>query len=172
MPSCSQHAGQQNGYPVPSMSGKLHRFLGMTGYYRSFCKNFSVVVALLTTLCSPKVSFVWTVKCQYAFEAAKSFLSSAPVLATPNFSFPFKLEVDWLFSLPPHVLPCVPGAPPHLWVHMHFNYVEPVSIYFGQNESGKECFGQYIPVKKTTESLLSLSSASEREQLQQAKINV
>lgn len=69
-------------------------FLGMTGCYRSFCKNFSVVVAPLTPLCSPKVSFVWTVKCQHASEAAKSFLCSAPVLATPNFSIPFKLEVD------------------------------------------------------------------------------
>ena len=25
----------------------------------------------------------------------------------------------------------------------NFNYVEPMSMYFGQNESGKECFGQY-----------------------------
>ncbi len=52
----------------------------------------------------------------------------------------------------------------------NFNYVEPVSIYFGQNESGKECFGQYVPVKKTIESLLS--SETVREQLQQAKNSI
>lgn len=30
-----------------------------------------------------------------------------------------------------------------------FNYVEPESICGGQNESGKECFAQCIPVKNT-----------------------
>lgn len=43
-------------------------------------------------------------------------------------------------------------------------------MYFGQNESGKECFGQYVPVKNTIESLLS--SESVMEQLQQAKTRV
>ena len=52
----------------------------------------------------------------------------------------------------------------------NFNYVEPLSIYFGQNESGKECFGQYVPVKNTIQSLLS--SESVMEQLQQAKTRV
>ena len=32
--------------------------------------------------------------CQCAFEAAKSLLCSAPVLAAPDFSRPFQLEVD------------------------------------------------------------------------------
>lgn len=81
-------------YPVPTSRRELRRFLGMAGYYRCFCKNFSVVVNPLTSLCSPKVPFVWSAECQYAFEAAKSLLCSAPVLAAPNFSHPFKLEVD------------------------------------------------------------------------------
>lgn len=49
----------------------------------------------------------------------------------------------------------------------NFNYVEPVSLCLGQNESGKECFAQYIPVTNTIESLLS--SESVKEQLQQIK---
>lgn len=32
--------------------------------------------------------------CAHAFQAAKSLLCSAPVLAAPNLSLPFKLEVD------------------------------------------------------------------------------
>ena len=44
-------------YPVPTTRRELRRFLGMTGYYRCFCKNFSVVVAPLTRLCRPKVPF-------------------------------------------------------------------------------------------------------------------
>ena len=81
-------------YPVPTTRRELRRFLGMTGYYRCFCKNFSVVVAPLTKLCSPAVPFAWNDECQHAFNAAKSLLCSAPVLAAPNFSLPFKLEVD------------------------------------------------------------------------------
>ncbi len=81
-------------YPVPTTRRELRRFLGMTGYYRCFCKNFSVVVAPLTKLCSPTVPFVWTSECDYAFAAAKSLLCSAPVLAAPNFTLPFQLEVD------------------------------------------------------------------------------
>ena len=81
-------------YPAPTTRRELRRFLGMTGYYRCFCKNFSVVVAPLTKLCSPAVPFAWNDECQHAFNAAKSLLCSAPVLAAPNFSLPFKLEVD------------------------------------------------------------------------------
>ena len=53
-----------------------------------------MVVAPLTSLCSPAVPYVWSTACQCAFEAAKSLLCSAPVLAAPDFSRPFQLEVD------------------------------------------------------------------------------
>ena len=36
---------------------------------------------------------MWTTECQVAFDTEKS-LSHAPVLAAPDFSTPFKLEVD------------------------------------------------------------------------------
>ena len=63
-------------------------------YYRTFCRNFSSVVAPLTRLLSPSVTFLWTVECQCAFDSAKALLSSGPVLSAPNFERPFKLEVD------------------------------------------------------------------------------
>ncbi|XP_071061702.1 uncharacterized protein [Pseudochaenichthys georgianus] len=46
--------------PVPSTRRELRRFLGMAGYYRRFCRNFSSVAAPLTTLTSPSKSFVWS----------------------------------------------------------------------------------------------------------------
>lgn len=58
------------------------------------CKNFSIVVAPLTTFCSPAVSFVWTSECEEAFIAAKSLLCSAPALAAPNGTQAFNLKVD------------------------------------------------------------------------------
>lgn len=81
-------------FPVPSTRKALRRFLGMTGYYRSFCQFFSSVVKPLTDLLSPKVDFEWTPECQQAFDNAKSLLCHSPVLATPDLSWPFKLEVD------------------------------------------------------------------------------
>ena len=36
-------------YPPPSSKRELLRFLGMAGYYRRFCKNFSVITALRQT---------------------------------------------------------------------------------------------------------------------------
>lgn len=74
-------------YPLPTSRRELRRFLDMAGYYRCFCKNLSVVVDPLTSLCSPNVPLTSS-EPQYAFEAAKSLLCSAPVLAAPNFSHP------------------------------------------------------------------------------------
>ena len=68
-------------YPVPTSRRKLRRFLGMAGYY------FSMVVHPLTSLCSPRVPFIWSTQCQYAFEATKSVLCSAPVLAATNLTW-------------------------------------------------------------------------------------
>lgn len=81
-------------FPVPESRRQLRRFLGMCGYYRGFCKNFASVVCPLTSLTSPSKSFVWTDACQESFDAAKALLCSAPVLTAPDFSRPFKVEVD------------------------------------------------------------------------------
>ena len=40
------------------------------------------------------MDFVWTPECQHALESVKSLLSHAPVLAAPDPSKPFKMEVD------------------------------------------------------------------------------
>lgn len=81
-------------FPVSTSMRELQSFLWMVGYYLCFCKNFSAVVAPLTRLCSPVAPFVWPKECDCAFSAAKSLLCSACVLTAPNFSLPFKLEVD------------------------------------------------------------------------------
>lgn len=81
-------------YPAPTTQRQLRRFVGMVGYYRTFCKNFLTVMSPLISLLSPKKTYAWTVDCQRAFESAKALLCSTPVLAAPNFTKPFKLEVD------------------------------------------------------------------------------
>ncbi len=81
-------------FPVPKSKRDIRRLLGMAGYFRSFCKNFSDVVKPLTDNLRKAVSFNWNTKCQFAFESLKNLLCNAPVLAAPDFSRPFKLEVD------------------------------------------------------------------------------
>lgn len=81
-------------FPVPATKKDLSCFLGTVGYYRGFCKNFSTVVAPLTSLLSPKVMFEWSRTCQEAFESIKSMLCSAPVLAALQMEKPFSLYVD------------------------------------------------------------------------------
>ena len=80
--------------PIPESRKALQRFLGMVGYYRRFCPNFSDVAKPLTDLISPKVKFIWSDECQNAFEKIKSILVTKPVLKGPDFDKPFIIHVD------------------------------------------------------------------------------
>ena len=62
------------------------RFLGMAGYYRKFCDNFSVIAEPLTNLLSKRTKFIWTNDCQNAFDILKAILKNEPVFLDPNFA--------------------------------------------------------------------------------------
>lgn len=81
-------------FPVPTTKRELRRFLGMAGFYRKYCQNFADVASPLTNLLSSKVKFLWTEKCQNAFDLLKGLLISSPVLMAPRLDHPFKLAVD------------------------------------------------------------------------------
>lgn len=50
-------------FPSPTTKKELMRFLGLAGYYRSFCRNFSTVVAPLTDLLKGKTMFIRSYTC-------------------------------------------------------------------------------------------------------------
>ena len=81
-------------YPIPTSRKELARFLGMAGYYRNFCLNFSEIAAPLTNLLSKKVKFVCTDDCQLAFDKVTLLLQKSPVLKSPDYEKPFKLIID------------------------------------------------------------------------------
>lgn len=83
-----------NEFPAPTTKKELMRFLGLVGYYRCFCRNFSTVVTPLTDLLKAKSKFVWSESCQEAFCNVKALLCSAPVLLAPRCDQPFTLHVD------------------------------------------------------------------------------
>ncbi|CAB3995666.1 Hypothetical predicted protein [Paramuricea clavata] len=81
-------------FPQPSTKKQVMCFLGMAGYYRKFCPNFSTVTQPLTELLRKNIKFIWTEHCQSSFNRLKALLQSSPVLSAPDFSRPFKLAVD------------------------------------------------------------------------------
>ena len=81
-------------FPPPEIQKQLMRFLGMARFYRRFCRNFVAVAEPLTQLFSKSIRFIWSYRCDKAFEELKAMLQSAPVLTAPDFKSPFKLAVD------------------------------------------------------------------------------
>lgn len=68
-------------------------FFGLTGYYRQFIVNYGRIAKPLTDL-TKKEGFLWNLEALEAFEKLKMDATSAPVLALPNYSIPFKIECD------------------------------------------------------------------------------
>lgn len=79
-------------WPSPWTVTELRSFLGLTGYYKHFVRNFGIISRPLTELLRKGAIFVWTDMQEQAFVALKQALTSAPVLALPNFSKPFSVE--------------------------------------------------------------------------------
>lgn len=74
---------------TPSNRTELIIFLGLAGYYRRFIWKFADISAELHTCTSKNVSFKWTTGMVEAFRTLKERLSTAPVLASPDFENPF-----------------------------------------------------------------------------------
>jgi hypothetical protein len=75
--------------PPPTDIKSLRSFLGHTGFYRRFIKDFSKITKLLTNLLQKDVPFNFNEKCLVAFRTLKRALITAPIIQPPNWSQPF-----------------------------------------------------------------------------------
>ncbi|KRX31461.1 Retrovirus-related Pol polyprotein from transposon, partial [Trichinella sp. T9] len=72
----------------------LRQFLGLASYYRKFVNGFANVAAPLHRLLEKGAEWDWSKACQSAFDTLKYHLTSAPVLAYPDFHRQFIVDVD------------------------------------------------------------------------------
>ncbi|GJQ99060.1 retrovirus-related pol polyprotein from transposon 17.6 [Tanacetum coccineum] len=88
----SKIVAMQN-WPIPTNIKQLRGFLRLTTYYRKFIKDFASLSRSLTQLLK-KNSFKWSEEAQSSFLALQAAMTQAPVLALPNFTKPFEVEID------------------------------------------------------------------------------
>lgn len=81
-------------FPIPKCPKDVKSFLGLVSYYRRFIPNISKIAKPLTNLLKKNVEFNWKNEQQLAFENLKKALTSAPILAYPDFTKPFLLTCD------------------------------------------------------------------------------
>ena len=81
-------------WPTPQSASEVRAFVGLCSYYRRFVRNFAKHAAPLNHLMGKYVAFEWTVDCETSFTYLKDMLSSAPIVALPDFSVPFKVFTD------------------------------------------------------------------------------
>ncbi len=81
-------------WPAPSSTKEVQSFLGFASYYRRFIQGFAEIAKPLHRLTKRGLTYQWTAECQTAFENLRQRLSSAPILAHPDFHRQFILDTD------------------------------------------------------------------------------
>ena len=79
---------------TPKNVADVRKFLGLTGYYRRFVREYASIAKPLSDLLRDSVEFVWSKECQQSFEALSRAIISEPLLRLPDFSRPFIITSD------------------------------------------------------------------------------
>ena len=80
-------------WPIPKNIKELQSFHGLATFYKKFIRNFSTLASPLTDIMN-KGNFTQGAEQQVSFNALKDRLRNVPILALPDFSKLFEVEVD------------------------------------------------------------------------------
>ncbi|GBG83879.1 hypothetical protein CBR_g37748 [Chara braunii] len=81
-------------WPRPQTVTEVRSFLGMTGYYRPFVKNYSTIASPLTDLTRLDTPWEWTEECEASFKKLKYALTHYEVLKLPDPDKSFVVTTD------------------------------------------------------------------------------
>ncbi|KAE8916052.1 Transposon Tf2-9 polyprotein [Phytophthora fragariae] len=81
-------------WPVPVSQKDLRKWLGLANYLHKYSANYAEMARPLTNLLKKDAVWSWTSEAQQAFEAIKSSLQSAPILALSDEERPFSVVCD------------------------------------------------------------------------------
>lgn len=76
--------GAISSFPRPTNVREVKRFLGLTGFFRRFVRNYATIVRPISDLTRKEQTFTWSEGQQCAFEELKRLLTSEPVLQLFN----------------------------------------------------------------------------------------
>jgi hypothetical protein len=80
--------------PPPMTTKGVRSFLGHSGFYRRFIKDFSKISRPLCALLAKDTKFEWTDECMTTFNTSKKLLTSTPIMMAPDWSLAFELMCD------------------------------------------------------------------------------
>lgn len=82
-------------WPIPKTEKQIKQFLGLSGYYRRFIKDYSKLTKPMTKYLKDEQKLnISDPEYQKAFEKLKKILTSDQILAYPDFNKPFILTTD------------------------------------------------------------------------------
>lgn len=82
-------------YVVPKTVKDVRRLIGLAGWYRRFIQHFATITAPITALLKKNIKKLeWTPEADEAFAKIKVALTSAPILANPDYDKPFIIQSD------------------------------------------------------------------------------
>lgn len=81
-------------YPRPNNKTEVQAFLGLTGYYRRFIKDYATIASPLHELLTKDSDFRWEDCQEEAFNVLKKKLIEDPILRAPDFTKDWHLYTD------------------------------------------------------------------------------
>lgn len=81
-------------YPAPTTISELRRFLGLTGWFRSYIRDYAGLTRKMTEMLKGKNKFEWTEEVNEEFERMKAAVREMKNLALPDYNKQFMLRTD------------------------------------------------------------------------------